>query len=58
MEVKRKNEQLEMELKQKNEALDAKEAAWKTKVGLQINDSLIMSLILNFKLLQKFDILF
>ena len=38
MEVKRKNEQLEMELKQKNEALDAKEAAWKTKVGLQINE--------------------
>ena len=33
-----KIEQLELEVKLKHEALDAKEAAWKTKVGLQIND--------------------
>ena len=50
MELKLKNEKLEME-KLKNEALDAKEEAWKTKVSLQISES-------NFKWLQQFDIPF
>ena len=40
-----KIEQLEMEMKLKNEAMEMKEAVWKSKVGSQINEQYFKRLL-------------